>query len=448
MTKETLDPAKVVASFDSASVLHAATVAALERRRFPNLGSSALAGASVRVAGRLPWPILRQVYTRIGGAEGIDPDDLGRVDLSAVAASFAEAYPRRHYPAVFVGASNGALTHLAAALQVPWLPQTVLVPVHKIGDPNRPDQALEFGRRAAPPLLSANPDIALHQMHDSAQDELMTSRMTYFRTKWQRLPESYARFLDTSLEPGAPVLLVDDESRWPVVQVAERHVFQSGGRGGLTPEQYLELPHTPQPDTEAPEAEWGTEPLFAAEIRKWAAAHGHPVVTIRVDGPQEAAHPVARVLRSWTRARGGAGDRLIIPSFVLGDPWRTIELARVPFWTYFPVESAVESLRFHLAHSDPYRVADIMMFQHGADSPGRATAEDFEAALRTAGTEPRLLALVRGKIPHDIGSLGRYGAALDKEKDAGIPWSALGVTDALGELGAVVGERGRTIVAD
>jgi hypothetical protein len=54
-----LDPRQVVASFDSASVLHAATVAALNGQPFPHLGNSALAGLAVRAAGRLPWSVLR-----------------------------------------------------------------------------------------------------------------------------------------------------------------------------------------------------------------------------------------------------------------------------------------------------------------------------------------------------------------------------------------------------
>jgi hypothetical protein len=158
-----LDPTEVVASFDSASVLHAATVAALNGQPFPNLGSSALAGLGVRAAARLPWPVLRGVYTRIGASEGINPKRLGDVNLSAVAASFADRYPERRYPAVLLGSSNGALIHLSAAMQVPWLPDTVLVPVARVGDTDRPDQALEFGRSVAPVLLDRNPDIALHQ---------------------------------------------------------------------------------------------------------------------------------------------------------------------------------------------------------------------------------------------------------------------------------------------
>jgi len=126
-----LRPQKVVASFDSASVLHAALVAALSGRPFPHLGNPSAVAAAVRVAGRLPWPILRHLYTRVGAAEGVDPERLGEVDMDAVAAWLADGIPARRYPAAMIGSSNGALTHLAAALQIPWLPTTVLIPVSR-----------------------------------------------------------------------------------------------------------------------------------------------------------------------------------------------------------------------------------------------------------------------------------------------------------------------------
>ncbi|HVE96128.1 MAG TPA: hypothetical protein VNA67_04000 [Pseudonocardiaceae bacterium] len=86
-------------------------------------------------------------YTRIGASEGIDPNRLADVDMAAVAQCLADGYSQRHYPAALVGSSKGALTHLAAALQVPWLPGTVLVPVARRGDPQRGVDALRFGER-------------------------------------------------------------------------------------------------------------------------------------------------------------------------------------------------------------------------------------------------------------------------------------------------------------
>jgi hypothetical protein len=443
-----LDPKKVVASFDSASVLHAATVAALERREFPHLGSPAVEGQAVRVVSHLPWPILKQIYARIGGAEGVDPERLGDIDMGEVAASFADAYTAPVYPGVIIGSSNGALTQLSAAAQLPWLPGTVLVPVHRVADPERPDLALEFGREVGPRLLDRNPGIAIHQMHDSAQDELMVARMSYFRTKWTSLPQAYERFLATRLAPGAPIVVVDDESRWPVTRVSERHVFQVGGRGGLSPEEYLAMPHSPAADDAAAEAEWGADRGFTEAVVAWGDRNGHPVVRVRIDGPQEAAHPVARVLRQWIAARGGAADRLIVPSFVLGDPWRTIATGQVPFWTFFPVQSALASLEDHLSRSDPYREVSVLVFQHGADSPGIATPAEFEAIVRRHGAEPRLLALHADKSPRDLGSLGRYGGVMRREPDADLLFTPLDVHDALRLLGAETSENGRSIVAE
>jgi hypothetical protein len=430
-----LDPERVVAAFDSASVLHGATAAALHGRGFPHLGNNDLAAAATRAAGRLPWGVLRHLYTRIGAAEGLPPDRLGDVDMAAVAGWLADAYPDRPYPAVLIGSSNGALAHLAAAMQVPWLPGTVLVPVARVADPQRPADALEFGRRHAPPFLAANPDVTLHHMHDQVQDELMVARMTYFRTKWRGLPPAYRRFLDTRLAPGAPVVLVEDGSRWPVVRVGERHVFQTGAQGGIEPPDYLARPHTPTPDDEAPEAEWGADPGLGSAVEAWCAEHGHPLVRIAYRGPQAPAHAVATVLRDWYRDRGEPGDRLIVASFVLGDPWRTIATATVPYWTFFPVQPALRALDEHLARAERYRSVDVLLFQHGVESAGIAGPDDWVATVRRHGAEPRLLALDRPRFPHDIAINARYARALDDLPPARQPWSPLPVERALDAVG-------------
>lgn len=439
-----LEPAKVVASFDSASVLHAATAAALRGRSFPHLGNRAAYAAAVRLGGQLPWPLLRQLYARIGGAEGIRPEQLSRVDLGAVAAGFAHGYPRRRYPAVLLGASNGALSHLAAAMQIPWLPNTVLIPVSHVSDPSRPDLALQFGREHGPRLVEANPDVVLHQMHDEAQDALMAARMSYFRVKWSVLPVAYERFLLEQLAPGAPVIVVDDRSTWPVVRVGERQVFQNGGRGGLHPADYLRGPHSPAADDYAPEAEWGTAPGFIESVRAWCRTHGRPFVRLVYDGPQAAAAPVAATIRDWYAGLGRPIDRLIVPSFILGDPWRTLQIGAVPYWTFFPVRSALTALGDYLEVAEPYREVQLLVFQHGADSPGRARIADWRRLIAGHGAELRLVAVDPDKDPHDIGSLGRYGPDLARLADEPTGWSPLGLSRALDRLAA----HGLTVIVE
>lgn len=441
--RRNLPPSKVVASFDSASVLHAATVAALQGRPFPHLGNGPLTAAAVRVAGELPWPILRILYTRIGASEGIPPDRLGDVDMAAVAASFAAAYPARRYPAVMIGSSNGALTHLAAALQVPWLPDTVLVPVEHAGAHDRPDDVLAFGAQVAGPLLDRNPDVVLHHMHDPVQDALMAREMSYFRVKWTRLPDAYAAFVADRLELGGRVVLINDRSRWPVARLGPRHVFQVGGQGGVEPEELLRRPYTPASDEQAPESEWGLPGAFAGDVIDRGGSSGTAVTEICYDHPQDAAGPVAEVLRDWFRRRGEPSDRLVVPSFIVGDPWTSINKALVPFWTFFPVQSALEAFAAYLDMAAPYRDVHLFLFEHGVESEGIATPDEFCAVAARHGARPHLEAVRESKFPHDIGSLARYGQVFARMPSATRPWSPLQVEAA---LDALRGQPGVTLV--
>jgi hypothetical protein len=429
-----LNPEDAFASFDSGSVLHAATDAALRGQRFPAMGQGRLTGIAARLGGHLPWPVLRGIYAQLGANEGLPPNRLGDVDLASVARWFADRYPERRFPAIMLGASNGALTHLAAAMQIPWLPGTVLVPVKRSGDPDDLVAAMQFGAQSAPPLLDANPDIVLHHMHDQAQDELMVAKMAYFRVKWSILPDGYATFLTDRLQPGAPVILIDDTSTWPVLRVNERHVFQSGAQGGLGPHDYLRRPRTPLPDEQAPEAEWGANPDFNAAVAAWCATHGHPLIRITYQGPQAPAHAVATTIRCWYAERGENTQRLIVPSFVLGDPWQTINLAAVPFWTVFSVQPALAALEQHLTESSGYRDAYVMLFEHGVASPGIATPHEWASTLRRHNITPHFLGLRRDKFPHDVAMMGRYATALGKLSPAEQLWRPLNPTTAAASL--------------
>jgi hypothetical protein len=273
-------------------------------------------------------------------------------------------------------------------------------------------------------------------MHDQVQDRLMVARMTYFRLKWRRLPAAYERFLADALAPGAPVVVVEDSSRWPVVRLGDRHVFQTGAQGGQEAADYLADPRAPRPDDEAPEAEWGADPQLTDAVATWCAAHDHPLVRIGYRGPQAPAHAVATIVRGWVRDRGEAGDRLVVPSFVVGDPWRTIAAAAVPFWTFFAVRPALRALEEHLAAADPYRSVDVLLFQHGVRSAGIAAPQEWVAAIRRHGAIPRLVGLDPRRFPHDIGALGRYGPALATLLPARRPWTSLTPAAALAGLQA------------
>ncbi|MDQ4092797.1 MAG: hypothetical protein M3143_05155 [Actinomycetota bacterium] len=118
------------------------------------------------------------------------------------------------------------------------------------------------------------------------------------------------------------------------------------------------------------------------------------------------------MIRDWYAGRGEPADRLLVPSFVLGVPWRTINAAAVPFWTFFSVQPALQALATHLQARAPYRAVDMLLFQHGVRSEGIAYPAQWLAIARRHGATARMLAIDCNRFPHDIASLGRYGRVL------------------------------------
>jgi hypothetical protein len=147
---------------------------------------------ALRLAGgvinRLPQTLQEQRYIWTGRAEAVAPTKLACMQAAWVAAR----YPTRQYPAVAIGSSHGAAVPLWVALGIPWLPQTLLMPVVRSGtSPDAPQAAINWADAPARVFLQANPDVPLHHMHDPNQDRLMIQRMTYFRVKRLALGAAY-----------------------------------------------------------------------------------------------------------------------------------------------------------------------------------------------------------------------------------------------------------------
>jgi len=354
------------------------------------------------VAARLPERTRQSIYSVFSGAEGRPEAEIARLDADAVAHAIAGIYPRRRYPAVVAGSSNGALTHLCAALGVPWLPQTVLLPVRQRRiSPDDPQRAAHAFDRTARALLDRNPDLVLHHMHDPNQDRLTLRRMAYFRIKWTRLGAAYEEFLTDVLAPGGTILLAECGQRWPATAIGERHVFQFGAVGGMPAQEYrdgsprvtdylrryrapVERWQAPPADGDGPEAEWGFEPGLRDNVRAFAERHGYRLQRLVYDEPEDLSPLVADLYRWWYAERGLPGERLLIDSFMLLDPWWTLRTGTVPYCTTFPVEPSLTHLHHYLDGVDPYDMLHLGLFCHGVDSVGMVTIEHWRRVLDRA----------------------------------------------------------------
>jgi hypothetical protein len=421
-----------VAGFDSASAMAVAIARFLRGLDTPPLGRPA-ARALLPVAlaaSRLPARTVEAIYSVVSGAEGQPARRIAALDIDDVSAMVAGLYPRRRYPAVVIGSSSGALVHLCAALGIPWLPQTLLLPLRQrhipVDDPVRAVHAFDRSARA---LLAGNPDLVLHHMHDPNQDRLTLRRVAYFRVKRTRLGPAYEQFLTRTLPPGGVLFLAECTKRWPTTRVGERHVFQFGAVGGMDPEEYhvgsprvadylrrYRIPRTrwdaPVPDAESPEAEWGFEPALRDDVIAFAHRHGYRVRRLVFDDPQDLSPLVADLYRWWYRRRGMPGNRLLVESFILLEPWWALRTASVPYWTTFPVRPSADALAEYLDHADPYDFIHLMLFCHGAESVGLTTADQWRGLLRRAAVAGSFTGVAPQRYPRDLATFFAYQRAV------------------------------------
>lgn len=433
-----------LAKFDSAAAMAQALGYCLRREPFPAVGSGPLAFAFAAGANRLPGRVREEIFSWGGWSEALSPAAAGRLRDGDLAEWFTGCYPRRPFPGAVIGSSSGALVHLAAALGMPWLPQTALVPVALRGmDPDDPRRALERGYDPGRRLLAANPDLQLHQMHDPNQDRLMLQRMSYFRLKRRRLGAVYERFLDDVLEPGSTLIVAECGRTWPVTTLGPRHYFQFGAEGGATEAQYFNGgPEVadylarygrtrvqwdpPPPDSRAPEAEWGFEPALRADVERFAAARGHRVRRLRFDEPEDLSPLVADLYRDWYRAHGIGDRRLIAESFILLDPWWVLRTQSVPFWMKFNGVHSANALRRYLDQAGPFDKIGLTLFPHGIAGVGFEPIERWRELLGRAGDRGQFLGVEPDAYPRDLAALGRFHKAVRRFGAHGAPPPTVG----------------------
>jgi hypothetical protein len=424
---------RYVASPDSSSSFLEALARTLRGRGFPGLGLPRGLQSLLPALNILPEPMRDVGYGRAAWVSAMPPTRLHRVSGERAARWMTRQYEWRRYPAVAIGSSNGALVHLCAALDAPWLPQTFLTLIRQ--SERHPDDvgaAVAHSLEPARRLLDANPELAVYQLHDPVNDRPVLKYATYFRVKRRTLGHAYREFLDRALAPSGTLLLVECERAWPATPLGNRHIFQLGGVGGVKLEEYFHggqrvaefLEHygspyrrwePPASQGEHPEAEWGFEPALREDVTAWARARGCRLVRLVFEEPEHLSPLVADLYRWWYRQRGRPADRLVVDSFFLLDPWWTLRTGAAPYWAVFNTEPSVRCLAEYLGRAEPYDEIHAMLLSNMVDAIGGASPAEWRRIIgKHARRTSSLLGVKDSEYPRDFGTIARYQRALKR----------------------------------
>ncbi len=268
-------------------------------------------------------------------------------------------------------------------------------------------------------------------MQDPSNDRLMSPYLGYYRIKFVRLGYNFTRFLEDSLPTGGSILVIECNMDWPVTEIGKRYVFQTGGAGGTTTDEYLHSGprvkaflrtqgsaadrwNSPEATKHAPEAEWGFAPDLLEDIRALAKRRGYHIYRLRFNDPEDLS-PLVADFYCWRYQQSGIqNDQLLVESFMLNEPYWTVNKGLVPFWTVFNGEPSANNLEAYLNANESFRQIYLMLFSNGINSIGLATLERWKSILSRATQGGRFIGMNENKYPSDFAVYMRYNDELRK----------------------------------
>lgn len=423
-----------VAGFDSTTAFIGGLSSFLKGETFSGVGATPTNEVYAKFINSLSNSWKEAVYLWGGIFDAASHKKVDQLDATQLDKWIYNIYPKKKYPVIAIGSSNGALVHLCAALGIPWLPQTFLVPIYKGENlpKDEPLKTIEWSKKYAETFLNNNKGWQLHQMMDPIQDRLRVGNIAYFRIKKLFLEKWYEKFIHECLEPGGTLLVIDCGLSWPTLTIDERHFFQLGGLGAITPdeiyfgservkqffkEQKVDLKEweIPEPDSKNPEAEWGLQKSLLEDTINFAKKSHFKVSKISFYHPQDLSPLIADLYRCWYSKNNIPADRLLIESFTVHTPLLTIQTGSVPYWLFFNVRTALEMMEDYLEKSPDYKEIYLMILSHGKDDSSVVTIKEWEKAISVVKEKYDFIGVDKQAYPRDFAMYARYNKALQKK---------------------------------
>jgi len=306
--------------------------------------------------GAFPQQVGRSLVSRFQTLTAVDPALMTDLSLDMMATERVKDYAELQirFPAVTIGAAlGGATAHLALALGGPFLPQAFVLTLQ--GGSKKGDARAYLRQSAdlAIDVANRNPEVLTIQHFDPVHDGWLTKRVNHLRLKLLDLPEAYKEFLSNRLEPGGAVCFLDCSAKWLRYRLGERSVFQVGGWGDISAQEYLEgslrlerycqaeglnvcdwqLPEYPL--EEGAESEWGCEPGLGEALERFCNQERYRFIRIRLPFPHDFSRLAFKAVESLLHMDGREPSGVLIEVFSQFDATAIMRSGLLPVWLVF-----------------------------------------------------------------------------------------------------------------
>jgi hypothetical protein len=354
------------------------------------------------ILGILPQSVARFTISHIESLTGLSYHVLDHFQINDLITMRLSDYAALSgpFPAIIAGSAlSGATAYLSLALGGPFLPQAFVVSLKHGSMTGNVNEYLHRSMDVALRIADENPNLLTIQHYDPIHDGWMTRFINHLRFKLLDLPSAYAEFIKSRLEPGGAVVYLDSQASWLRYRIGPHSVFQVGGWGGISPEEflqgsdrirtytrnagmkYMDWKLNEFPVERGPESEWGSEPGLDQALEIFCGNEGYHFIRISLPHPNDFSRLAFAAAQRLLEKEGRQPAGVLVEMFSQFDAYSARESGLLPYWLIYNTIDSLENLkemRSQFPKGKPVFFSPLATFSM---TPDLVPWQDWEAAL-------------------------------------------------------------------
>ena len=390
----------------SSPMITRAVAAALNDQIFQAYELDGFTKVLLKAIGFLPQSVAGWIIPRAPNSNAIDGDVVRKVDINDLIKARMDDYKdlKGHFPAITMGVGMGGTTaHLSIGLGGPFLPQAFVLTLKRGALDGNVRDYFDLTADIAREVTTRNPGVMSIQHYDPIHDGWLVRRVNHLRLKLIELPDAYKEFIRSRLETGGELVYLDGKARWKQFKVGEKNVFQVGGWGDISDDEFLNgSPRIHRyceqegikyenwkldgyPLIEGFESEWGSEPGLGEAVEKFCKQEGYRFTKISFTDPNQFSRLAFQAIKKQLELEGKEPAGTIVETFSQFDTSAIQISGLLPLWLIFNTEDSarfLKAMNMAIPRGKPVFFSPLSTFSF---TPDMAKWESWEEAL--SGTE-------------------------------------------------------------
>jgi hypothetical protein len=350
----------------SSPIITRAVAAALAGNYSNAYEFDAITRGLLKIVGAFPQSVAQWLIPRVQNSNALTSEQVRTLDMNDLIKTRLQDYDgvKGPFPAMTLGVGMGGTTaHLSLGLGGPFLPQAYVLTLQHGSLDGNVEYYYNLSAETARIVTQRNSGIMSIQHYDPIHDGWLVRRVNHLRLKLTELPELYQEYIHKNLIPGGEIVYLEGGAKWKQFKVGEKNVFQVGGWGDISAEEFLDGSDrikkycdkegiTQQdwrlkdfPLIDGPESEWGSEPGMRESLKAFCSREGYQFTCVSFDDPNQFNQLAFETVKKQLELDGRKPAGVVVEVFSQYDASSILKTGLLPLWLIFNTNDSVRFLK-------------------------------------------------------------------------------------------------------